>query len=191
FHVLLPRVDTEGQPSLGETPLPPSASAGGERRILVIDDDPILSRTLRRALKPHEVRTASSASEAEIALLDPGYSPDLVVCDVFLPGANGHALHQRVQAQRPHIADRFVFVTGGALGRAEADYIKSSGRPTLLKPVDVKALVALFAPDGSHDSAPPQSVRTLSETGTSERPTLPPPEPETSVPSSEPTTKPR
>jgi signal transduction histidine kinase/ActR/RegA family two-component response regulator len=178
FHVLLPRVDGDGLPSLSETPLPPSAGHGGERRILVIDDDPVLSRTLRRGLKPHDVRTASSVSEAEILLLDPGYSPDLVVCDVFLPGANGHVLHQRVRAQRPHVADRFVFVTGGALGRAEADYIKLSGRPTLLKPVDVKSLLGLLAPSDGHDSTPPTSVRTLSEAGTSERPTLAPPESE-------------
>jgi CheY-like chemotaxis protein len=175
FHVLLPRVDAEGQASLSETPLPPSASATGTSRILVIDDDPILSRTLRRGLEPHEVRSASSASEAEIALLDPAYEPDLIVCDVFLPGANGHALHQRVRAQRPHIADRFVFVTGGGLGRAEAEYIRASGRPTLLKPVDVKALIALLTPSPAHDSATPASVRTLSEpAASSERPTLAP-----------------
>jgi signal transduction histidine kinase/DNA-binding NarL/FixJ family response regulator len=176
FHVLLPRVDVAGLPSLSETPLPPSATPGGNRRVLVIDDDPIMARTLRRGLKPHEVRSASSASEAEIALLDPAYSPDLVVCDVFLPGANGHVLHQRVRAQRPHIADRFVFVTGGGLGRAEADYIKLSGRPTLMKPVDIKSLILQLGPSDGHDSAPPHSVRTLSETGTSESPTLAPPE---------------
>jgi signal transduction histidine kinase/CheY-like chemotaxis protein len=176
FHVLLPRVDNDGLPSLSETPLPPSAGASSSGRILVIDDDPIMSRSLRRGLKPHDVRTASSASEAEITLLDPSYEPHLVICDVFLPGANGHVLHQRVRAQRPHVADRFVFVTGGALGRAEAEYIKASGRPTLLKPVDVKALLALLAP-ASHDSSQPGSVRTLSEPVSSEKPTLVPEKP--------------
>jgi signal transduction histidine kinase/CheY-like chemotaxis protein len=176
FHVLLPRVDSEGLPSLSETPLPPSAGASSSCRVLVIDDDPIMSRALRRGLKPHDVRTASSASEAEITLLDPAYEPHLVVCDVFLPGANGNVLHQRVRAQRPHVADRFVFVTGGALGRAEAEYIKASGRPTLLKPVDVKALLTLLAP-APHDSNQPGSVRTLSEPVSSEKPTLVPEKP--------------
>ncbi|HEY3500556.1 MAG TPA: ATP-binding protein, partial [Polyangiaceae bacterium] len=155
FHVLLPRVSVEGQASLSETPMPPATGVPGVHHILVIDDDPVLSRTLRRALKPHDVRTASSASEAEIALLDPAYRPDLVVCDVFLPGANGHVLHERIRDKRPDVADRFVFVTGGALGRAEADYIKQSGRATLFKPVDVKTLLALLEPSESHDSAPP------------------------------------
>jgi signal transduction histidine kinase/ActR/RegA family two-component response regulator len=173
FHVLLPHVNQEGEASLSETPLPPSSGVAGVRRILVIDDDPVLPRTMRRSLKPHEVITASSASEAEIALLDPSYKPDLVVCDVFLPGANGHVLHERIRQKRPDIADRFVFVTGGALGRAEADYIKQSGRATLFKPVDLKALLALLLPAEPHDSSAPMSVRTLAESANSDRPTLP------------------
>jgi signal transduction histidine kinase/CheY-like chemotaxis protein len=174
FHVLLPRVNAAGDPVLGGTPLPPPPAHAGNRQILVVDDDPVMSRTLRRALKPHEVRTAASASEAEIALLDPEYAPDLVVCGVFLPGANGHVLHRRIALERPELAARFVFVTGGALGRAEADYIKLSGCPTLLKPLDVRALLKFLAPGDAHDSMPPGSVRTLSDTGGSEQPTLAP-----------------
>lgn len=173
FHVLLPRVDVAGQAALGETPAAPSVHVPGKRKVLVIDDDPILSRTLRRALKPHDVQTAASASEAEILMLDPAYEPDLVICDVFLPGANGNALHERILAQRPNVAARFVFVTGGALGRVEADYIKQSGRPTLIKPVDLQSVLSLLEPSSGSDSGP-ASVRTLVDVGPSERATLPP-----------------
>jgi signal transduction histidine kinase/CheY-like chemotaxis protein len=174
FHVLLPRVDIEGQPTISETPRPPSLSRPGQRRVFVIDDDPVITRALRRGLKPHDVRVAASASEAEIALLDPSYVPDLVVCDVYLPGANGNVLHERIRATRPDVAERFVFVTGGGLGRAEADYLKGSGQPALVKPIDVKSLLALLEPSRDSDSSPPASVKTLSEPGGSERPTLPP-----------------
>ena len=172
FRVLLPRVDAEGRASLSEPP-PPSRGDHGRRQILVIDDDPVTARTLRRGLKPHDVQTAASASEAEILLLDPTYVPDLVVCDVFLPGANGHVVHQRVAEARPELAARFVFVTGGGLGRTEADYIKLSGCPALLKPIDLKALLGFLAPTAP-DSTPPTPVRTLSEGASSERPTVEP-----------------
>lgn len=179
FHVLLPRVDDLGAPAAASSPVAAAASGKERRSILVIDDDPILSRTLRRGLRPHEVRTAATASEAEILLLDPGYAPDLVVCDVYLPGANGNILHERIRRARPRTADRFVFITGGALGQAEADYIKTSRRPTLQKPLDLHSLLALLEPSDRGDSSPPASVRTLSEPGVSERTTLPPgPEPE-------------
>jgi DNA-binding response OmpR family regulator len=159
---------------VSDTPRPSPASRAGQRRVFVIDDDPVIARALRRGLKPHDVQTASSASEAEIALLDPNYVPDLVVCDVYLPGANGNTLHERIRERRPEVAERFVFVTGGGLGRAEADYLKNSGRPALVKPIEVKSLLALLEPSNAPDSAPPTSVRTLSDEGASERPTLPP-----------------
>jgi signal transduction histidine kinase/CheY-like chemotaxis protein len=174
FHVLLPRVDDLGAPASVASPLRAKGPSGESRSILVIEDDPILARTLRRGLRPHEVRTAATASEAEILLLDPEYFPDLVVCDVYLPGANGNVLHERIRRARPKIAERFVFVTGGALGQAEADYIKTCRRPTLQKPLELQSLVALLEPSDRGDSNPPASVRTLSEPGASERATLPP-----------------
>jgi signal transduction histidine kinase/ActR/RegA family two-component response regulator len=174
FHVLLPRVDDLGTPASVASPLQAQGPRGETRSILVIEDDPILARTLRRVLRPHEVRTAATASEAEILLLDPEYAPDLVVCDVYLPGANGNVLHERIRRARPNTADRFVFITGGALGQAEADYIKTCRRPTLQKPLDLQSLLLLLEPTDRRDSNPPASVRTLSEQGVSERATLPP-----------------
>jgi CheY-like chemotaxis protein len=127
------------------------------RRILIVDDEPMFSRSIRRALRPHEVRIASTASEAELVLFDPAYEPDLVVCDVFLPGANGNLLHERVRKVRPAIAARFVFVTGGALSDREAEYLRASGCATLFKPFDVGALLGLIA-----RGDPEPAVRTLS-----------------------------
>jgi hypothetical protein len=43
-----------------------------------------------------------------------------------------------------------------------------------VKPIDVKSLLALLEPSRDSDSSPPASVKTLSEPGGSERPTLPP-----------------
>jgi signal transduction histidine kinase/ActR/RegA family two-component response regulator len=162
FRVLLTRVQEDS----GLIPLSPVRATKQRiatarlRQVFVVDDDPVFSRTMRRALKPHVVRTAGSASEAEVALLDPTYTPDLVLCDVFLPGRNGDTLHSRISERRPELASRFVFVTGGALGRAEAEYLRNSGCPTLFKPVELKTIKDLLEADAP-ESAPPNSVRTL------------------------------
>lgn len=157
FRVILPRSAPNSRRAASGSE--PSRRPGPVvRRVLLVDDDPVFSRSMRRALKPHDVRTAATASEAQIALLDPSYDPDLVVCDVLLPGANGNVLHERIQQQRPAIAARFVFVTGGALGKDEADYLRESGCPTLLKPLEVASLLDLL------EETPPESanaVRTL------------------------------
>jgi signal transduction histidine kinase/CheY-like chemotaxis protein len=132
------------------------------KQVLVVDDDPVFSRTIRRSLKPHDVKTCAAASEAQALLLDPAYAPDLVLCDIFLPGANGNLLHSRVAKQRPDIARRFVFVTGGALGRDEASYLRASGCSTLFKPVELKSLLELLE-DPHPESGPPNTVKTLQQ----------------------------
>ncbi|HYQ16872.1 MAG TPA: ATP-binding protein, partial [Polyangiaceae bacterium] len=164
FRVLLPRARQDS----GLLSLPLSAPALASvppfkpKKVLVVDDDPVFSRTIRRSLKLHEVKTCAAASEAQALLLDAAYSPDLVLCDVFLPGANGNVLHSRVARQRPEIARRFVFVTGGALGKAEAEYLRASGCNTLFKPIELKSLLDLLE-DRSASDAPPNTVKTLQQ----------------------------
>ncbi len=162
FRVLLTRVreDSGLIPVIPARVPRPRMAEARPRQIFLVDDDPVFSRTMRRALKPHLVRTAAAASEAEVQLLDPNYAPDLVLCDVFLPGRNGDTLHARIAARRPDLASRFVFVTGGALGPNEAEYLKNSARPTLFKPVELKTILDLLD-DDDPESTQPNSVRTL------------------------------
>jgi len=170
FRVLLTRVQEDS----GLIPLVPVRAPKQRmrdvrpRQVFVVDDDPVFARSMRRALKPHLVRTAAAASEAEVELLDRNYTPDLVLCDVFLPGRNGDTLHSRISARRPELAKRFVFVTGGALGRAEAEYLKNCACPTLFKPVELKTLKDLLE-DDEPESSPVASVRTLNPLSTNAR----------------------
>jgi signal transduction histidine kinase/ActR/RegA family two-component response regulator len=168
FRVLLTRVQEDS----GLIPLVPMRAPkqrmieARARQVFLVDDDPVFARSMRRALRPHVVRTAGAASEAEVVLLDPNYTPDLVLCDVFLPGRNGDTLHARIAARRPELASRFVFVTGGALGRAEAEYLKNCACPTLFKPVELKTLKDLLEED-EPESGPSASVRTLNQSPSS------------------------
>jgi hypothetical protein len=65
-------------------------------------------------------------------------------------------------------------VTGGALGRVEAEYLRNSACPTLFKPVELKTLKDLLE-DDAPESAPPNSVRTLHQPpGIAKRSSAPP-----------------
>lgn len=162
FRALLPRAREDS--GLLTLPLPvtsrPTLAPARRKQVLVVDDDPVFSRTVRRSLKPHEVKTCAAASEAQALLLDPAYAPDLVLCDVFLPGKNGNLLHSHVAKHRPEMARRFVFVTGGALGKEEAAYLRGSGCTTLFKPVELKSLLELLE-DPNPASGAPNTVKTL------------------------------
>lgn len=128
-----------------ESAAQPTASAAPRvRQVLIIDDDPMFARALRRALTPHDVRVCGTAAEAEIALMEASYSPDLVVCDLWLPGTNGRALHERVAAHQPDVAPRFVFVSGASVSSKDVRYFKEAGCLTLAKPIQVSDLLGML-----------------------------------------------
>ena len=179
FRVILPRLSVTGISSgARQAPtLPPPEEQVEVKNVLVVDDDELFTRTVKRALKPHDVRIASTASEAEIALLDPLYAPHVVLCDLGLPGMTGDVLHARISAHRPLIAAHFIFVTGGACSKREADYLRASGCPTLIKPIDMKDIWGALQ-TFPRATASGEGVATLRpDTGDqrhSEIPTLPP-----------------
>jgi signal transduction histidine kinase/DNA-binding NarL/FixJ family response regulator len=179
FRVLLPRLSVTGVSSgarLAPT-LPPPDEAVDSKHVFVVDDDELFTRTVKRALKPHDVRTAATASEAEIALLDPLYAPQVVLCDLGLPGMTGDQLHARISAHRPLIAAHFIFVTGGACTKREADYLRASGCPTLIKPIDMKDILNALQtfPRPRISSEGVATLRPdLSDARHSEIPTIPP-----------------
>ncbi|MBI1762407.1 MAG: response regulator transcription factor [Acidobacteria bacterium] len=75
------------------------------KRILVVDDEPQITRVLRRSLQTHgyDVRTAADGEAALDVLHD--WPPDLVVTDLTMPGMDGIELCRqlRLQTQLPII----------------------------------------------------------------------------------------
>jgi CheY-like chemotaxis protein len=48
-------------------------------------------------------------------LLDPRERFDVVFCDLMMPHFTGMDVHSRVKEANPELAERFVFITGGAV----------------------------------------------------------------------------
>ena len=69
------------------------------KRILVVDDEPQITRVLRRSLQTHgyDVRTAADGEAALDVVSD--WTPDLIVTDLSMPGLDGIELCRRVRAQ--------------------------------------------------------------------------------------------
>src|SRR3989441_7127250 len=78
-------------------------------RVLVVDDDPAMLRTVERTLPPrHEVRGCSSGEEAIAAIKSEPF--DVAIVDVRMPGVDGFEVTRALKAIRPRT--EVVLVTG-------------------------------------------------------------------------------
>ena len=136
FHVVLPAAQAE--PASAEPPAaaPERAREGARPRVLVVDDDPLVTRAVVRTLADRfEVATESSAADA-LARIERGEPFDAVLCDLMMPQMTGMELHARVAARDPALARRMLFMTGGAFTEAAARFVADSRACCLEKPFE-------------------------------------------------------
>jgi CheY-like chemotaxis protein len=88
------------------------------RKILVVDDDPVVSKSIDRVLtgKGYAVITAATGEEALGKLSNENY--DVVFTDIKMPGMSGLEVAERVKASQPWLP--VVIITGYGTGANEA-----------------------------------------------------------------------
>jgi nitrogen-specific signal transduction histidine kinase/CheY-like chemotaxis protein len=120
FWVLLKATHAVRQASQSVLPSPHALRRG---RILVVDDEPMIGQAIRRTLQQeHEVVILTSAREACERLLA-GERFDLILCDVMMPEMSGVDLHQALSGSAPELAERMVFLTGGAFTPVAREFL--------------------------------------------------------------------
>jgi PAS domain S-box-containing protein len=132
FRIVLARAapDARGAPSVPE---PAHASSRG--RILVIDDEPAILRAFERALREeHDIVLIGDSREARRLLLGAHQPFDVIFCDLMMPHLNGMDLYREVEEHDAAVAERFAFVTGGALDARFHGFLEDVPRPHLEKP---------------------------------------------------------
>ncbi|HYO57689.1 MASE1 domain-containing protein [Archangium sp.] len=144
FTILLPAA--EGRPEKTPPPVaPPPAPAlvaPTRRRILVIDDEPRLAQSMRMLIEPsHDVFVTTRGAEA-LAWVSEGQRFDLVLCDLQMPGTTGMDVYSHLCAHAPDLAERLVFISGGAYTQATRDFVRSVRNRILEKPVRPDELLA-------------------------------------------------
>jgi PAS domain S-box-containing protein len=133
FRVVLPT--TEPAPELATPGAEAAAAAGDTRaRVLVVDDEPAIAKTLRELLgRTHEVVGATSGRDAITTLqLDPDF--DVVLCDLMMPGTSGIEVYEEIRSERPALAARIVFMTGGAFTPRAAEFLAKVENRRIEKP---------------------------------------------------------
>jgi excisionase family DNA binding protein len=82
-----------------DIPLPPEERCDVRKRILVIDDDKIIVKTLVMALEEdeHGYEVISAADGFEAGLQLAYFKPDLVILDIMMPDINGYEVCKRIK----------------------------------------------------------------------------------------------
>jgi signal transduction histidine kinase/DNA-binding response OmpR family regulator len=146
FCVSLPAATTSAAPIAAPQPAAPAAS-GKPRRILVVEDQPALSRVTVALLKKlgHEVRSAADGREALLAVRE--YQPEIVLLDIGLPGMDGYEVARCVRNEMGALAPMLVAMTGYSEHEIRRQSKKAEFDHHLVKPADLGTLRELLAAD--------------------------------------------
>jgi len=139
FRVLLPISTAKSSaPEAHRSPV----SGNRRGRVLLIDDDELVLRSVARILAPHEVICRDEAADA-LALLEHDSRFDVILCDLAMPHMNGVDFYEALLRARPALAARVVFLTAGATTPSTADFLATVSNARVQKPFDVTDLRAL------------------------------------------------
>ncbi len=116
-----------------EKELPPA-------RVLIVEDEKGLITVLEIYLRQGgmEVQSVTDGEKAFEVLKEQDF--DLIISDVRLPKLSGMALYEGIKAIKPHLADRFIFITGDVITPATESFLYASGLPFLTKPFTIHQL---------------------------------------------------
>jgi CheY-like chemotaxis protein len=104
------------------------------RRLLVIDDEPMLGEAMRRMLaREHHVELETSA-RAALRRLAEGERYDVIFCDLMMPVMTGMEFYQELKARSPEHVDRVIFITGGAFTAQAREFLQGVSNLRLTKP---------------------------------------------------------
>jgi DNA-binding response OmpR family regulator len=104
------------------------------KNILMLEDDPHCAEMLRQFLESHSFRVTwvTNGAEGVRKILHQNF--EVLLCDLAMPQLPGDMFYMAVERTKPHLCQRFVFMTGhGANPKYEA-FLRKVRTPVLFKP---------------------------------------------------------
>jgi two-component system, cell cycle sensor histidine kinase and response regulator CckA len=142
FRVVLQRAPKR---NASDEPPRPTSSAPRRGCILVVDDELIVLKAMRRILESqHEIVCAETGKQG-LELVSSGAEYDMVFCDLMMPDMNGIGFYEQLSKTHPELAKKVVFLTGAAPTPDLEKFLASVKARVLQKPFDAKRLRQVVA----------------------------------------------
>ena len=103
--------------------------------ILVVDDQPMVGKAVRRMLAGHDITLVASA-RAALDKVAAGERFDVILTDVTMPEMTGMELYEQIATLAPEQARRMLFMTGGAFTAQARAFFAQVDCPRIEKPFD-------------------------------------------------------
>lgn len=127
-------------------PQPDAATRPARRaRLLLIDDEPMLLRSLSQALADDHETVSAQGGEEGLAVLARDRDFDLVLCDLQMPTIDGVAVYDAITKTAPELLERFAFMSGGVVTARARQFVDRVHPFVMEKPIKIDALLALVA----------------------------------------------
>lgn len=124
--------------------MPSEYSGVQTRRILLLEDDDQFSEIIQSFLESnfYEVVAVRNGVEGVREVIKSNF--DVIVCDMMMPTLPGDMFYYAVERMRPHLASRFIFITGLRGNPKVNDFIKRVNGTILAKPFHVDDLLEVI-----------------------------------------------
>lgn len=111
--------------------------------VLYIEDEPDLREDVAEELEESGLQVVQASDGEQAMVLLDSVRPDLILCDITMPGMSGYELLQALRQTRPQLADiPFVFLTAQTDPRQVIEGKQAGADDYLIKPVDFDLMLA-------------------------------------------------
>ena len=148
----------------GSVPVSKDAPLVGGKSVLLLEDDSCFKETIKDFLSEcgYAVTTAGNGAEGVEQVLARDFS--VVLCDMMMPTLSGEMFYRAVRSARPHLCERFIFMTGHRGDPKTNFFMKSANARALMKPFSMSDLMETIsrvasgnAPGGAEKTRPPSA----------------------------------
>jgi CheY-like chemotaxis protein len=117
---------------------------------LLIDDDPLVVRGLKRLLRGHDVTSASGGEEA-VALVEHEHAFDVILCDLMMPHLTGADVYDAIEKLGRGFERNMVFLTGGTFTDQLRSFLERVENPRYMKPIRQSDIDAILVRGSNSD----------------------------------------
>src|SRR5256885_95078 len=121
--------------------LPAATKSLSGIRVLLVDDEELIRRPMGRFLSKRgaEIREAGDG-QAGLERLEEGFDPHVILADLRMPRMDGAEFYERLQRDRPALAERVLFLSGDITHLAGRGLAEVPRDRVLVKPVELAEL---------------------------------------------------